>query len=111
VYLEPLEPREQQAQTALLVQPEQLVSLAYPAQRALLASAQQARWACLVPPELQELQALTVQQEPPASLVSQVPLVLPESSVFQERQAPPESRAVMVLQAQQGLLVSLVRLA
>ena len=30
---------------AQVVQPEQLVSLAYPAQRALLASAQQARWA------------------------------------------------------------------
>ena len=102
MYLEPLEPREQQAQTALLVQPEQLVSLAYPAQRALLASAQQARWACLVPPELQELQALTVQQEPPASLVSQVPL---ELQVFQERRAPPESRAVTELQAQQASLV------
>ena len=52
-----------------------------------------------VPPGLQELQALTVQQEPPASLeflvplellVSQVPLVLPES------------RAVMVPQVQQA---------
>jgi hypothetical protein len=91
---------------AQVVQPEQLVSLAYPAQRALLASAQQARWGCLVPPGLQELQALTVQPEPPASLVYLVLRVQPGSTgqqvllellVSQERQAPPESRAVMVL--------------
>jgi hypothetical protein len=98
---------------AQVVQPEQLVSLAYPAQRALLAWAlleRQERWACLVPPGLQEWQALTVRQEPPASLEFLVLLVqpgstgqqvLPELLVFQERQAPPESRAVMVLQAQQ----------
>jgi hypothetical protein len=69
---------------------------------------QQALRACLEPPGLQELQVLTVQQEPPASLellaplellVSQVPLVLLESL------------AVMVLQAQQVSSVSLVRLA
>jgi hypothetical protein len=65
---------------AQVVQPEQLVSLAYPAQLVLLASAQQARWACLAPPELQELQALTVQQEPPASLEFLVPLVQPGST-------------------------------
>jgi hypothetical protein len=99
---------EQLVLQALTVQPEPQVSLAYPARRALLASARQERWACLVPPGLQELQALTVQQEPPASLeflaplellVSQVPLVLLESL------------AVMVLQAQQVSSVSLVRLA
>jgi hypothetical protein len=75
--------------------------LAYLERRALLASAQQARWACLVPPELQELQALTVQQEPPASLeflVLLAQLVQPGST---GQQVPPESRAVMVLQAQQ----------
>jgi hypothetical protein len=51
--------------------------------------------------ELQGLPVLTVQavlQEPPASLVSQVPL---ELQVFQERRALPELRAVMVLQARQ----------
>jgi hypothetical protein len=104
---------------AQVVQPEQLVSLAYPAQRALLASAQQARWACLVPPELQELQALTVQQEPPASLVSQVPLVQPGSTGQQVLLELLEFlgllvrlvlRAVMVLLAQQES-ASLVRLA
>jgi hypothetical protein len=104
---------------AQVVQPEQLVSLAYPAQRALLASAQQARWACLVPPELQELQALTVQQEPPASLASQVPLVQPGSTGQQVLLELLEFlgllvrlvlRAVMVLLAQQES-ASLVRLA
>jgi hypothetical protein len=57
---------------------------------------QQARWGSLVPPGLQELQALTVQQEPPASLEFLVPL---ELLVSPERQALPELRAVMVLQA------------
>jgi hypothetical protein len=93
---------------AQVVQPAPLVSLAYPAQRALLASAQQARWACLVPPEPQELQALTVQQEPLASLEFLVLRVQPGST---GQQAPPESRAAMVLQAQQVSSVSLVRLA
>jgi hypothetical protein len=41
---------------------------------------QQARWGCLVPPGLQELQALTVQQEPPASLEFLVLLVQPGST-------------------------------
>jgi hypothetical protein len=68
--------------------------------------------------EPQELQALTVQQEPLASLEFLAPLVQPgstgqqvllESSVSQERQAPPELRAVMVLQARQES-VFLVRL-
>jgi hypothetical protein len=89
---------------AQVVQPEQLVPLAYPAQRALLAWAllvRQERWACLVPPGLQEWQALTVRQEPPASLEF---LVLLELQVFQERRAPPESRAVMVPQVQQASL-------
>jgi hypothetical protein len=53
---------------------------------------------------------LTALQVPQASLEFLVLLVqpgstgqqvLPELLVFQERQAPPESRAVMVLQAQQ----------
>jgi hypothetical protein len=86
---------------AQVVQPAPLVSLAYPARRALLAWAlleQQARWGCLAQPAQPELQALTVLQEPPASLEFLVPL---ELLVSQERQAPPESRAVMVLQAQQ----------
>jgi hypothetical protein len=56
------------------------------------------------------LQALTVLQEPPASLEFLGPLVQPGSTgqqvllellVSQERQALPELRAVMVLQAQQ----------
>jgi hypothetical protein len=75
--------------------------LAYLERRVLLAWAlleQQARWGCLVPPGLQELQALTELQVPPASLEF---LVLLELLVSQERQAPLESRAVMVLQAQQ----------
>jgi hypothetical protein len=88
--------------------------LAYLERRALLAWAlleQQARWGCLVPPGLQELQALTVQQEPPASLEFLVRLVQPGSTgqqvllellVSQERQALPESRAVMVPQVQQA---------
>jgi hypothetical protein len=62
----------------------------------LVSPAQQARWACLVPPELQELQALTVQQEPPASLVYLAQLVQPGST---GQQVPLESRAVMVLLA------------
>ena len=66
-------------------------------QAPLVPMEQQARWGCLVPPGLQELQALTVQLEPPASLES---LALLELQVFQERQALPELRAVMVLQAQ-----------
>jgi hypothetical protein len=66
------------------------------------------------------LQALTVQQEPPASLEFLALLVQPgstgqqvllELSESQERQALPELRAVMVPQAQQGSSVSLVRLA
>jgi hypothetical protein len=44
------------------------------------------------------LQALTVQQEPPASLVYLAQLVQPGST---GRQALLESRAVMVLQARQ----------
>jgi hypothetical protein len=83
---------------AQVVQPAPLVSLAYRARRALLAWApleRQERWAYLVPPGLQVLQALTVQPAPPASLEFLVPLVL---------------RAVMVPQAQQES-VSLVRLA
>jgi hypothetical protein len=105
------------AQLELSVSPEQQGLQAATAplvrQAPLVPMEQQARWACLEPPGLQELQVLTVQQEPPASLeflvplellVSQVPLVLLESSVFQERQAPPESRAVMVQQARQELV-------
>jgi hypothetical protein len=84
--------------------------LAYPAPLALLAWAlleqqaplvpmeQQARWGCLVPPGLQELQALTVLQEPPASLEFLVPL---ELLVSQELLVRLVLRAVMVLQAQQ----------
>jgi hypothetical protein len=44
-------------------------------------------------------------------LVSQVPLVLPESSVFQELLVRPVLRAVMVPQVQQVSSVSLVQLA
>jgi hypothetical protein len=96
---------------AQVVQPAPLVSLAYRARRALLAWApleRQERWAYLVPPGLQELQALTVQQVPPASLEF---LVLLELLVFQELLVRLVLRAVMVLQAQQVSSVSLVRLA
>jgi hypothetical protein len=88
--------------------------LAYLERRALLAWAlleQQARWGCLVPPGLQELQALTVQQEPPASLES---LALLELQVFRELLVRLVLRAVMVLQAQQvsrAVMVLQVRLA
>jgi hypothetical protein len=103
--------------------------LAYLERRALLAWAlleqqaplvpmeQQARWGCLAPPGLQELQALTVLQVPPASLVYLARRVQPGSTgqqvllellVSQERQAPPESRAVMVLQALKALREQLV---
>jgi hypothetical protein len=94
--------------------------LAYLERRALLAWAlleQQARWGCLVPPGLQELQALTVLQEPLVSLEFLVQpgstgqQALPESSVFQERQAPPESRAVMEPQVSSVSLVRLAQLA
>ena len=74
-------------QLELSVSPAPLVS------RVLRASS-----ACLVP---RVLQALTEQVEP---LEPQVlaPLALPGSSVFQERQAQPESQVVLVLL---GLLV------
>jgi hypothetical protein len=83
--------------------------LAYLERRALLAWAlleqqaplvpmeQQARWGCLVPPGLQELLALTVLQEPPASLVYLAQLVQPGST---GQQVLLVLRAVMVLQAQ-----------
>jgi hypothetical protein len=73
----------------------------------------------LAPLEPLVLRASTVQQEPPASLVYLAQLVQPGSTgqqvllellVSQERQALPESRAVMVQQAQQVSSVSLVRL-
>jgi hypothetical protein len=79
-------------------------------QAPLVPMEQQARWGCLVPPGLQELQALTELQVPPASLEFLVRLVQPgsteqqvllESRAVTERQALPELRAVMVLQARQ----------
>jgi hypothetical protein len=94
--------------------------LAYLERRALLALAlleRQARWGCLVPPGLQELQALTELQVPPASLEFLVLLVQPGSTgqqvllellVSQERQALPELRAVTVLQVLKVLRERLV---
>jgi hypothetical protein len=76
------------------------------------------QWEYLAQPAPPGLLGLTVLQEPPASLVYLAQLVQPGSTgqqvllellVSQERQAPPELRAVMVQQARQES-VFLVRL-